>query len=258
MIGDEYYHIFMTGTRSLVDSTRPEIDYDQAPKICRTCKSVLDRHKPILIRITSETVGPDSISFLRPETIGLIRQSFLKTLGIDVQNHGVHLGKVVNCDGKELRNWRSFICKETEIVRGYPKIFVRPVPAYEGYPPKDMTRYSCCTGCDCRIYVNGSGKPGYLLPRASRDRDAILESDLAGLLIPARILNGYVPKKGRGMGIEKIKVQAEPEDGYPMELPCPPFKRPWDLPEPDEPRWMPAKRRRDAQAAAAEKAKNDE
>jgi hypothetical protein len=195
-----YLHLHPTG----MDASDAALTDEQIAEQgwwCKTCRRPKPGTGAIDFQILQESPVASPLCGEPAFGVSFARKDFLALLGDHLVIRDLLVGKLLGPDGSPVNGWVT--------VRGRHQVVIRG--------SKHAT-FRCCEACGNVLYF--ARPPNYLSP-APTPADAVFQSDLCGLIVPAEVVNGLNLRPKRGFGVEALPVLDAPKDGL-GELLCPP------------------------------------
>jgi hypothetical protein len=136
----------------------------------------------------------EPLNFVFGAGLPIASKAFLDTLGNDLVQRELYLGRVYGPDGQELNEWATFRGKHRLIVRG-----------------SKNAQHRQCTECGQTLYF-AMGK-SYLYP-APLPGVNLFESNLWGLVLAEGVFLQTGLNKWQGFHVDKLSVVSTPEDSF--------------------------------------------
>lgn len=163
------------------------------PWCCSGCHTPKPDVGVVHIRIQEKVPPSSPFSFVQGAGLVMIKKDFLEKLNPEYVAADLLIGSVDAPSGEKISNWVT--------VRGRHRVIVRGT--------KNIT-YRRCDICGRQLYFAQGQR--YLFPTPPGNV-SIFESVFASLIIRRNAFDGELPKRQRGLGIERLEVFAAPKDG---------------------------------------------
>jgi hypothetical protein len=137
--------------------------------------------------------GDKPLNFVNSCGVPVIHRDLLSLIDDEIVKRDLYIGRVLNEQGNEVRDWCTARGRHQIIVRGSKEAGSRT-----------------CEECDRTLYC-AMGKRS-LFPAPPSDA-AIFESDFLGFVVTRNIADRITTRKWRRMYVEPLPVPDEPPDG---------------------------------------------
>lgn len=192
MSRDRFYHFHSTGTDPC-SMAKDAYERARATWLCVGCTAPKPGTKAVDVHIQEKMPAEPSLTFVNGCGVPIANREFLMSLGIDLVQQDLYLGKVFGPTGDVFTNLVTFRGRRQIIVRGSKNV-----------------SYRQCDVCGRSVYFAMGNR--YLYPQPAADV-SIFESDLFGLVVASEAMERIKINQWRKLGVEELKVTEKPQDG---------------------------------------------
>jgi hypothetical protein len=144
------------------------------------------------VHIQGDRPGDAPLTFVNGCGVILAHRDLIAALKQAYAQADLLLGSVKDSAGQAITDWLSVRSRHRVIVRGSKNVSHRR-----------------CDECGRHVYFAMGGRYLYPAPPAEA---SISETDLYGLLVTPNVLDGVVLSRWSKLGVEKLRVAAQPKD----------------------------------------------
>jgi hypothetical protein len=194
MSEEHFYHLHSTGIEPC-SMTKDAYERARATWLCPGCAAPKPGTAAVDVHIQEKAPSEKPLSFANGCGVPLANREFLLSLGTDVVQRDLYLGKVFGPRGNVLDDWVTFRGRRRVIVRGSKNVSHRQ-----------------CNVCARHVYFAMGSR--YLFPPPGSDA-SIHESDLFGLVVTPELAARVTVNRWPKLGVEELKVVEKPKDALP-------------------------------------------
>jgi hypothetical protein len=185
-----FYHIY-SATMDGCYLTAEANEEARRSWLCSGCNSPKPGVQAIDVQL-SHVPGTEPLNSAVEWGVPIASRKFLDSIGSDVVEQQLYLGRVLGPDGNELEEWVTFRGKHRQIVRGSKEVSCRQCP-------------------DCGQTLYFAMDKSYLYP-GPPEAVTLFESDMCGIVLSEDLFTRSGIQKQRGIWIDKLHVATTPKD----------------------------------------------